>query len=239
MARPYIVINGKPSTKIEGLLICSTPSIRKPLKRSNKEEIDGVDGDIITVLGYSAYDKSFEIGLTKDYDIDEVIEYFNTSGTVIFSNEPDKYYNFNLLEAIDFEKLIRFKTATVTMHVQPFKYSAIESERNFTFNDTEGSFKIKNAGNIESKPLISLEGSGAINLYLNGVEVLAVQLDTSPSSISIDVNSMNAYNPISGAFLNRYVIGDYNNLMLKVGQNTIAFTGNVTNISIKHYSRWI
>ncbi len=237
--RPYIVINGKDSRSIEGLLICSTPSIRKPLKRSNIEEIDGVDGDIITILGYSAYDKSFDIGLTKDYDIDEVIEYFNTSGTVIFSNEPDKYYNFNLLEAIDFEKLIRFKTATVTMHVQPFKYSAIESERDFTFKDTEGSFKIKNAGNIESKPLITLEGSGAINLYLNGVEVLAVQLDTSSSSIAIDVNSMNAYNPTSGAFLNRYVIGDYNDLMLKVGQNTIAFTGNVTNISIKHYSRWI
>ena len=114
------------STLIKGLLIQTLPPISKPLVRTTREEIDGRDGDIITKLGYSAYDKQMQIGLFGDYDIDEVIEYFNTEGTVIFSNEPDKFYYYQIIEQIDFEKLIRFKTATVTFHVQPFKYSAVD-----------------------------------------------------------------------------------------------------------------
>lgn len=239
MARPYIIINGVPSTSIEGLLICSTPSIRKPLQRTAIEEIDGRDGDIVTTLGYQAYDKSFNIALTKDYDVDEVISYFNTSGKVIFSNEPDKYYNFQLLDVIDFEKLIRFKTATVNMHVQPFKYSVIEYTKTFKFTGNSGTLNITNSGNIYSKPVITIKGTGVINLSLNGSEVLAISLGTGVTGIAIDVDQLNAYNPDTGVFLNRDVVGDYNNLSLAIGKNTLAFTGSVTEISISNYSRWL
>ena len=124
---PYVGINGISSNTVNGLLIQSLPPISKPKLRTSIEEIDGRDGDIVTTLGYSAYDKPIKIGLFGDYNVDDVIEFFNTEGTIVFSNEPDKYYNFALYEAIDFEKLIRFKTATVKIHVQPFKYSEDET----------------------------------------------------------------------------------------------------------------
>lgn len=120
--RNYIILNGTNSNTIPGLLISSLPSISKPLIRTTIEEIDGRDGDIVTKLGYAAYDKTFEIGLYGSYDINQVIAYFNSEGTVIFSNEQDKYYKYQILEQIDFERLIRYKTATVIMHAQPFKY---------------------------------------------------------------------------------------------------------------------
>lgn len=120
--RNYIILNGTNSNTIPGLLISSLPSISKPLIRTTIEEIDGRDGDIVTKLGYAAYDKTFEIGLYGSYDINQVITYFNSEGTVIFSNEPTKYYKYQILEQIDFERLIRYKTATVTMHAQPFKF---------------------------------------------------------------------------------------------------------------------
>lgn len=129
-----IILNGTSNTELKGLIIQTLPPITKPKMRNRAEEIDGRDGDIITLLGYSAYDKTFTIGLSYDYDIDEIIDYFNRSGTVTFSNEPDKYYNYTILEQIDFEKLIRYKTATVTMHVQPFKYSTIETLKSFETN---------------------------------------------------------------------------------------------------------
>ena len=103
--RDYIIINGKKSNLINGLIITSLPPITKPKIRYTAEEIDGVDGYIINKLGYSAYDKTFEIGLSYNYNIDDVIEYLNTEGQIIFSNEPDKYYNFTTLNQIDFEKL--------------------------------------------------------------------------------------------------------------------------------------
>ena len=124
----WIELNGNDSRNITGLLIQSLPSISKPLMRTQVEEIDGRDGDIVTKLGYAAYDKELTIGLYGNYDIDEIISYFNSEGTVIFSNEPDKYYNYQIIEQINFDRLIRFRTATVILHCQPFKYSATGSE---------------------------------------------------------------------------------------------------------------
>ena len=131
---PYIILNGIKSNAINGLLIRSLPPITKPKIRTQIEEIDGRDGDIVTPLGYSAYDKSFDIGLYGEYDIDEVIAFFDSQGTVTFSNEDDKYYNYQIINQIDFEKLLRFKTATVTMHVQPFKYSLVDKKKSFMFS---------------------------------------------------------------------------------------------------------
>ena len=124
----YIILNGQKSDTIQGLLISSLPSIQKPLVRTEIEEIDGRDGDQVYKLGYSAYDKEMTIGLHGNYDIDEVIGFFDSEGTVIFSNEPDKYYYYQIIEQIDFERLARFRTATVTFHVQPFKFSSVDNK---------------------------------------------------------------------------------------------------------------
>lgn len=127
----YIVLNGKRSDEIRGLLISSLPPITKPKMRTSSEEIDGRDGDIITKLGYSAYDKEFEIGLAGNYNVDDVISYFDSSGEVIFSNEQDKYYKYQLLDQIDFDRLLRFKKAKIKMHVQPFKYDSVADAQKF------------------------------------------------------------------------------------------------------------
>lgn len=126
MARNSIILNGKSSNTITGLIIQELPPISKPLMRSQVEEIDGRDGDIITKLGFSAYDKEISVGLYGNFDINEIIAYFNSEGTVTFSNEPDKFYYYQILDQIDFERLVRFRTATINFHVQPFKYSTTE-----------------------------------------------------------------------------------------------------------------
>lgn len=124
--RNYITLNGKNSNEINGLLIQELPPISKPQIRTEVEEIDGRDGDIVTKLGFAAYDKEFTVGLYKDFDINAIIAYFNSEGTVVFSNEPDKYYNYQIIDQIDFERLVRYRTATVRMHCQPFKYSTTQ-----------------------------------------------------------------------------------------------------------------
>ena len=232
----YIIINGKKSTLLNGLIITSLPPITKPKIRANLEEIDGVDGDIINKLGYSAYDKTFEIGLSYNYNVDDVIEYFNTEGQIIFSNEPDKYYNFTMLNQIDFEKLLRFKKAKITIHVQPFKYSNIESTKTYNFTEQSQSLAVRNNGNIYSKPIITLYGNGTINLSLNGTEVFTIALN---GSMVLDTESQNAYDPETLDFLNRYVIGDFKNLYLKIGLNTLSWTGDLTKVEINNCSRWI
>ena len=233
----YIIINGKKSTLINGLIISSLPPITKPKIRYRAEEIDGVDGDTINKLGYSAYDKTFEIGLSYNYDVDEIIKYFDTQGQIIFSNEPDKYYNFTTLNQIDFEKLLRFKTAKITIHVQPFKYSNVESTKTFTFTSASQNITVRNNGNIYSKPIITIYGSGTINLSLNGTQVFII--NTLTGSMVLNTQTQNAYDPNSNDFLNRYVTGDFKNLYLQTGANVISWTGNITKIEVDYCSRWI
>lgn len=122
----YIELNGEKSTSVKGLIIQSLPPISKPKMRMSIEEIDGRDGDIVTRLGYAAYDKEVSIGLHGDFEIDDTIAFFDSEGEVVFGNEPDKYYRYQILDQIDFERLIRFRTAKVKMHVQPFKYDAVD-----------------------------------------------------------------------------------------------------------------
>lgn len=354
----YVILNGVKSTLIKGLLIQSLPPISKPLMRTKKTEIDGRDGDILTNLGYSAYDKAMNIGLFGDFDIDEVIKFFTSEGTVIFSNEPDKYYNYKIVAQIDFERLIRFRTATVTFHVQPYKYSAVEDDvilesnlihekiytlvqngvtltsknglitvkgtatkitsiyvpiksaslgvgsytlkatssgtgmnacemrligtvptnadsfggsamalngtltdtltedkafnyiylsinpsiaMNFTL-DTEltdnslNSFDVFNRGNINSKPIMTITGAGTIKISLNGTEIFTINL-ADKGYISIDSAKLEAYK--GNTLMNRYVEGDYNNLSLRSGNNTISWVGTVSQIEIENVSRWI
>ncbi len=122
----YVELNGEKSTDVKGLMIQSLPPISKPKMRTSIEEIDGRDGDIVTKLGYAAYDKEVSIGLHGDFDIDDAIAFFDSEGEVVFGNERDKYYRYRILDRIDFARLIRFRTAKVKMHVQPFKYDAVD-----------------------------------------------------------------------------------------------------------------
>lgn len=127
-----ITLNGISSKTIDGLIISDLPPITKPEMRVNIEDIDGRDGDIVTDLGYAAYDKVFNIGITDKKVVDKVIGFLNSQGTVTFSNEPSMVYNYKIIKQIDFNKLIRFKTAAVTMHVQPFKFCLTEKELEFS-----------------------------------------------------------------------------------------------------------
>ena len=231
----YLILNGISSHTISGLIIQSLPPISKPKIRAQVEEIDGRDGDIITTLGYGAYDKEVLIGLSYNYNVDEIINFFNSSGKVVFSNEEDKYYNYQILEQIDFERLIRFKQAKVKFHIQPFKYSYLDNLKTFQISKNT-SIIINNNGNIYSRPILTITGSGNISINLNNNQVFAIALGDL-GSITIDTNNMEAYK--GSVLMNRIVAGNYDNFKLLVGKNTISWSGSITQIQIENFSRWI
>ena len=102
MHKNRVTLNGVRSDLIKGLLIQELPPVIKPEMRTQIEEIDGRNGSVITYLGYSAYEKDMTIGLFGSYDIDQIIRFFNSSGEVIFSNEPDKVYQYTIANDIEF-----------------------------------------------------------------------------------------------------------------------------------------
>ena len=213
----YLILNGIHSGTIRGLLISSLPPVSKPLIRTQVEEIDGRDGDIVTKLGYSAYNKEFNIGLFGQFDIDDVIQYFNSEGTVTFSNEPDKLYRYQIIEQIDFERLLRFRTATVTMHVQPFKYSAVD--------------KKLEAGNGYCKPRDGEFAKNGIRVYVSDGLIAVTGTPTQASEFYIPVKN----NVLSEGDYTLTVESDTDSCLLRligeIPSNADSFGGDFLNLS--------
>lgn len=235
---PYIIINGVSSKQIKGLLVQSLPPISKPKMRTSIEDIDGRDGDVVTTLGFAAYDKAITVGLKGEYNIDDVIGFFNSSGKVIFSNEIDKYYNFAVYDNIDFNRLVRYRTANINLHVQPFKYSSEEPpiDKENSTGQTIVDIPVRNTGNIYSRPRLAITGRNTITVYLNGAQIFSIELSTAGETIIID--DFNAVDN-EGNFLNRQVTGDYEFFKLPTGLNDLTITGSFTRATLERYSRWI
>ena len=231
----YIILNGEPSNQITGLLIQKLPPISLPPVRTQVETIDGRDGDIVTTLGYGAYDKTLSVGLYGDFDINQIIKYFASEGTVVFSSEPDKYYKYKILNQIDFNRLIRFRTANVTLHVQPFKYNAEEVPA----SSSSSPLAVTNLGNTTARPRLTITGLGTVSIYLNGNQIFSVNMGASEIEIVIDSEEMNAYDD-SGNLMNRSVTGNYESFILQTGENEVSWSGGtVSNVTVENYSRWL
>lgn len=121
----YIILNGKKSTDVQGLMIQALPPVQKPPMRTQIDTIDGEDGDVVTYLGFAAYDRTVKIGLRGQYRESEVVQFFNSSGEAIFSNEPDMIYQYQIVQGFSLERLRRFREANVIFHVQPVKRSVL------------------------------------------------------------------------------------------------------------------
>lgn len=194
----YIIWKNKNSRTLKGLLISELPPISKPLMRVQETTIDGVDGSIIEELGYESYDKTLQIGLFGSFNIDEIIEYFSGAGQIVFSNEPDKYYNARIVNQIDYERLLRFRTASITFRVQPFKYEYQEENDGFTLNDAGGINLFKatspsSANGVEvsyADSILTLKSTGTSSRYASIYNIDAEIGDVIRfSTILLDSNS--------------------------------------------------
>lgn len=228
-----VIINGVNSDTINGLQILSLPPITKPRMRTSIATIDGRAGDIVTKLGYEAYNKRIKILLHDTYNLDAVEAFFNTSGTIIFSNEPNRRYTFETIEAIDFERAVKFKTAFITFHVQPYKLA--NPAESTSWSSTSKS--ITNSGNTASAPRLRINGSGTVTINIDGSTAFVIVIP-SAGWIVIDSDQLDAYSGDNLA--NRNVTGSYEALRLSPGSHTITRSGGtVSSMVLENVSRWI
>ena len=222
------------SETIPGLIITNIPPITKPKMKTSITKIDGRDGDIIEELGYESYTKSIGIGLARNYDIDRVMKYFTGVGELIISDVPDKVYKAHIIEKIEYERVIRFKTAVVKFYTQPYKYLKDEKSIILDINN-ETSLKITNVGLEKSQPIITLEGTGTIEISLNGFNLFKYVFPENETKVVIDSLEEEAY--LDNVLKNRNMLGTFP--IFEVGENTISWSGNLTQISIETKSRWL
>jgi hypothetical protein len=97
---------------------------------------------------------------------------------------------------------------------------------------------VNNRGNTTAKPIFTIYGEGDIQMYLNGNQAFNIALGTE-EHITIDIDKMEAYKDSTSVLKNRLVTGNYDNFILKSGENVIEFFGKVSAFEISNYSRWI
>lgn len=245
----WINFCGVSSDEISGLLINSLPPIQMPPKKTNVINIEGRDGDIVEVLGYEAYDRTVNISLKNDYDVDEVIRWLNNSGDLILSNEPDKVYKAAVYDTVAFERLLKFKQASVKFHVQPFKTLQKDCLQ-FSCEGDIGEYKVTviNRGNIYSRPKISayVDGETLIDVYVNDVQCFNVVAKSPVDTLDIDFETGSI-----GLFDSDFNRIDANHLFyttdtlpsLNPGENTITISPavgiNNPTLKVTNASRWL
>ena len=229
-----IIWKGKSSKEIDGLIITDLPPITKPKMKTNKIEIDGRDGDIVEKVGYESYTKSLGIGLARNFNIDEVINYFTGEGELVLSDEPNKVYLASIYDSIEYDRLLRMRKATIKFYVQPYKYLKDEDKVELDVT-THTSVEVINKGLEISKPIISLEGSGTVEIAVNNINIFKYTFPNDETKVIIDSLEEEAY--YEGIYKNRNMLGEFPKL--SVGSNVISWTGTLTKISIEPKSRWL
>ena len=211
------------SRDFEGLVVCELPPITKPAKRVEVINIEGRNGDIIVDNGYSAYDKEIKIGLTRNYDLQTIIHWLDGKGKLILSNEEDYYYEAEIIEQIDFMRLVKFKTANARFHVQPFKYLNFEPTRIITKEDVDNNIienlRIRNQGYMDCSPIFTLYGKGECGVYVNNVQCCSVEIDD--KFVILDGIEQEAYK--EAVLKNTRMNGEFP--ILKLGSNIVKVTG--------------
>mgnify|MGYP003316865420 CR=1 FL=1 len=128
--------------------------------------------------------------------------------------------------------MIRFKKATIKFYTQPFKYKYNEAEviRSIT---SETKIKVNNIGLENSKPIIELEGSGDVQILLNGSNTFKYTFPANETKVTIDSEKEEAY--LNSEYRNRNMLGEFP--LLNPGENEISWVGNLTKIKIQPRSR--
>lgn len=238
MSRPTINWKGVDSSTLPSLIITEHPPITKAEMRTETTDIPGRDGTIVDEQGYAAYTKKLQISLKDSTDIDAVIKYFTGSGDLIHSNEPLRTYKASIYSQVDYERLLRYRTAEVEFLVQPYKY--LTDEENVVQEVDSGSntpdeMTVTNEGLEVSKPLITISGYGQVILSVNGQ--LFCELDIQDSPITLDSEALDAYT--AAGLANNRMTGDFP--VLQPGENTISWegTGGVDSVTVAPRSRWL
>ncbi|MDR1628041.1 MAG: hypothetical protein LBR79_04635 [Oscillospiraceae bacterium] len=90
--------------------------------------------------------------------------------------------------------------------------------------------------NFISKPIITLTGSGTLEISVNGFAQFEYDFEND-DHVTIDSMLEDAYLDTIANLKNRQMIGEFPTL--KPGINTITWTGTLTHIVIQPKSRWL
>ncbi|MDU4596895.1 MAG: phage tail family protein [Clostridium sporogenes] len=218
-----------------GIIISKRPSITSPKRRityidipdksSNLKFDEGTFEDVTILV--ECIVKSKDNLADK---IDEIKAWLINTGEsdLIFSFQPDKKYIAQVVNTIDFKQVLKYTSRVpIIFNCKPFKYGVKEKILTITKNNST----ICNEGTFQSEPVIKVYGSGDIKLKINEDEVTVKNVD---GYVTVDSVLKDCYK--DDVLKNGDMIGEFP--ILKVGENVVSFSGNVSEVEVRINEMW-
>lgn len=227
---PYFIYNGIDS-RMMGVIVTAMPPTVRAAQRVESVKVPGRSGSLHETDGaYDNYTKTMECAIKKREKIDDIAAWLTGSGEIIFSSEPDKVYRVTISNTISIAQMMRtFQKFQVSFDTYPFKYSVNRFDEAL---ELEKPAVILGKGTVYSQPVITVYGSGAVALTINGADYPLGNVD---DYVTINSEIEECYK----GDLNRNNIFSADEFpRLEPGDNTISWTGNVEKIEIQPNWRW-
>ena len=160
--------------------------------------------------------------------------WFLNAKKIRFSDDMDVYYKVKCVNIENIERQLKILgTFTVTFTIDPHAYS-IEGDTPITIFQHDIAFAgaqliLNNFGTKESLPKIRLYGNGTLTLTINGK---LITLNSVVGYIDVDGEMFRCNKDATN--MNKNMVGDFP--VFNVGENTIVFSPNVSQIDI--VPRW-
>lgn len=221
------------SLRSKGIIVEKIPNITKGAKRFKTYDISGRDGVLVIDEGtYDPFALSLECHLNEDNtNINEVKEFIDGYGTL--SLDGVTQYNAIIQNNIDFEKIFRsgFRKFIIQFLVNPIA-SDIESTE-VTISSSPTTFN--NASTTKTYPILTIKGSGDVSFTFNNKTFYLYDLESS-KTYTLDCGAKEIYDNNNNNCSN---LMKYDFPYLIKGNNTISYTGTITQFKITYNKTYI
>lgn len=220
-----------------GVFMKTAAMLSIPKERATFEPIPGRSGTLTILEGENVFDdllQSVSCRVSDLSTLDQIGAWLRGSGALVLGDMPDRYYKARCVNQIDLSKIIRsigMREFNVVFRCSPHRYAYPEPPVQ-TFTTSPGS--INNPGTADAIPLITIVGSGDIDLT---VGTRTVHIAGLASAITIDCDTGMAYNGATD--LTSTASLDYYPWAIPPGVSAVSWTGTVTSVTITRPWRYI
>lgn len=227
MSQSYFIWKDKDCRNM-GVRLDGPVAVVRPEERVNHVTIPGRSGDLTETEGaevYNSYIQTATIMVKGAYRLREIWKWLKGAGYVTFSGEPDRKQQARIIGAVTLNKHsynLDWWTGEVQFYCQPLK-EKLQSE---TVTVTASGAAVLNAGDVESRPVITMTASATTATISAGGNTILLMNLTSGHIYRIDAEVqevLDVTTPASPVSMTNESSGYFP--VLQQGNNTVTGSG--------------